>query len=194
MNPNLIPQFSALYIAQDKETAEKELWSYKNFSKMSPFDFSLTHSISAVSVQGVLDMVFDVRGYKKLTKVIKILKKFKFSSVLKAQGRKLKKVSEVIQTRKRLHESILEDRWREKPMRFDIPSNSQIFGQMVQSSGITGILYYSCNNQKECLTIFPKNFKNSSSFIELIDTPPNKKIPKKIDSSNFRICETEVNI
>ena len=194
MNPNLIPQFSALYIAQDKETSEKELWSYKNLSKMSSFDFSLTRSISAVSVQGALDTVFDIRGYKKLTKVIKILKKFKFSSTLKAKGKKLEKVSEIIQTRKQLYESILEDGWRKKPMHFDIPSNSQIFGQMVQSSGISGILYHSCNNQKECLAIFPKNFKNSSSFIELIDTPPNKKIPRKIDSSNFRICETEINI
>ena len=79
-------------------------------------------------------------------------------------------------------------------MQFDVPSNSQIFGQMIYASRISGILYYSSITKKECLAIFPTNFKNSSSFIELIDEPPNKQVPKKIDSSNFSICETEIKV
>lgn len=201
MNPDLIPQFSALYIAQDKETAEKELLS-QHKRNLSQYDLSLTNprSISVVSICGVLETVFDIRGYKKLTRLVKILKKFKFSNPFKEKGKKLKtkvkklKESKIIQTRKLLHESIAETNWEYKPMRFDVPSNSQILGQMVRSSKITGILYCSSNTQKECLALFPNNFKNSSSFIELIDTPPNKKIPKRIDKSNFNICETEINI
>ena len=76
-------------------------------------------------------------------------------------------------------------------MIFDIPSNSQIFGQMVRASGISGILYYSKNTKKECLAIFPDNLKDSSSYVELLDKPPNNKIPAKIDYSNFNVCETE---
>ena len=199
MNPDLIPQFSALYIAQDKEIAEKELLSYKKSLNISRYDLSLARSISMVSIRGVLDTVFDIRGYKKLTKAIKILKKFRFSNAFKEQVKKLKKEvllekSTIVQTRKTLHESILEIKWREKPMKFDVPSNSQIFGQMVRSSGITGVLYYSSNTRKECLAVFPSNFKNSSSFIELIDKPPNKKIPRRIDKSNFDICDTQIEI
>lgn len=58
MNPNLVlvPKFSALYIAQDKETAEQELLLSKEHPKLSPFDFSLTDSssISVVAVRGIL--------------------------------------------------------------------------------------------------------------------------------------------
>lgn len=42
INPNVVPQFSALYIAQDKETAEKELLSYKNCPDISNFDICET--------------------------------------------------------------------------------------------------------------------------------------------------------
>ena len=198
MNPDLIPHFSALYIAEDKETAEQELLS-QNKNEMSSYDLSLTSStsISVVSIKGILKTVFDIRGYKKLTKLVKILKKFKFSNASKETGKKLKNKgipinSKIIQNRKELHESISETGWRGKPMRFDVPSNSQIFGQMVRSSKIIGILYCSSNTEKECLVLFPDNFKNSSSFIELADKPPNKKIPKRIDKSNFSICETEI--
>ena len=196
MNPSVIPMFSALYIAQDKETAEKELLLSKDHPKLSPFDFSLTDSssISIVAVHGILDTVFDIRGDTKLKRIIKILSKFKFSPSLKKLGNTLKIDPKIIKTKKQMHESISEVKWRNIPIDFDLPSNSQIFGQMVRDSGISGVLYYSSITQKECLAIFPNNFKNSSSFIELIDEPPNKKIPTRIDSSNFNICETEIKV
>lgn len=196
MNPSVVPRFSALYIAQDKETAEKELLLSKDHPKLSPFDFSLTDpsSISIVAVHGILDTIFDIRGDTKLKRIIKILSKFKFSPFLKKLSSTLKIDSKIIKTKKQMYESISETKWRNKPMDFDVPSNSQIFGQMVRNSGISGVLYCSSITQKECLAIFPTNFKNSSSFIELIDKPPNKKIPRKVDSSNFDICETEIRV
>ncbi|MDE0119137.1 MAG: RES domain-containing protein [Bdellovibrionales bacterium] len=196
MNPDLVPRFSALYIAQDKETAEQELLLPKGHPKLSPFDFSLTDSssISIVAVQGILDTVFDIRGDTKLKGIIKILSQFKFSPALKKLGSSLKIDRKIVKTRKQMYDSISEIKWRNKPMDFDVPSNSQIFGQMVRAAGISGILYKSNITQKECLVIFPTNFKNSSSFIELIDKPPNDKIPTKIDNSNFNICETEIEV
>ena len=85
MSPNVVPMFSALYIAQDKETAEKELLLSKDHPKLSSFDLSLTDSssISTVVVQGILDTVFDIRGDTKLKGIVKILRKFKFSPSLK---------------------------------------------------------------------------------------------------------------
>ena len=191
-----MPKFSALYIAQDKETAEKELLSSKDHPDLSSFDLSLTDpsSISIVAIRGVLDTVFDIRGDTKLKGIIKILRKFKFSPSLKKLGSTLKIEPKIIKTKKQMYESISEVKWRNMPIDFDVPSNSQIFGQMVRASGISGILYYSNITKKECLAIFPTNFKNSSSFIELIDKPPNDKIPTKIDRSNFNVCETEINV
>ena len=196
INP-LIPQFSGLYLAQDKETAESELFSCKKEHNLSPYELSLTktNSVSVVSVQGTLDTVFDIRGHKKLTSIIKIIKKFKFSKAVKNQSKKTGiKYSTIIQTRKQLHTSISDIGWRRHPVLFDLPSNSQIFGQMVRASGISGILYKSYHTQKECLAIFPSNLQNSSSYIELMDEPPNNKIPKKIDKTNFGICEHEIQI
>ena len=102
MNPSLIPKFSALYIAQGTETAEKELLSPKDHPDLSKFDLSLTESssISTVAVQGILDTVFDIRGDTKLKGVIKILRKFKFSPSLKKLGNTLKIDPKIINTRK----------------------------------------------------------------------------------------------
>ena len=157
MSPSLVPKFSALYIAQDKETAEKELLLSKDHSKLSPFDFSLTDpsSISIVVVHGTLDTVFDIRGDTKLKGIVKILSKFKFSSSLKKLGNTLKIDQKIVKTRKQMYESISKVKWRNMPIDFDVPSNSQIFGQMVRAAGISGLLYYSSITQKECLAIFP---------------------------------------
>ena len=200
INPNLIPKFSSLYIAQDKETAESEMLlskaSSENSNGLSSYDLSLTkaNSISSIVINGKLDTVFDIRGYKKLTKFIKILKKFKLSKDLieKAKKLQIKSKTRILQTRKQIHESLMAENWALNPTFFDTPSNSQIFGQLVRASGILGILYFSQYTEKECLAIFPSNFENSSSFIELQNEPPNKQIPKRIDSSNFDMFEKEI--
>ena len=199
VHPDLIPTFSALYLAEDKKTAETELLTLSNISfnfsrEISLLDLSLTNksSISTVFVSGKLNLVFDLRNDDSLYRIIKILKTFKFSTSFKRKSQKLGKTSIIIQTKRKLFESIMEPHWRYKPIQFDIPSNSQIFGQIVQASGVSGILYYSKHTKKECLAVFPNKFKHSSSFIALIDEPPNQRVPSRIDSSNFNICEAEI--
>jgi hypothetical protein len=73
-------------------------------------------------------------------------------------------------------------RW---PIMFDVPSTSQVFGSLVMNAGIEGILYNSTITQKACLAIFPQNFLNSSTFIELDDAAPSADVQCRIDSSNF---------
>ena len=69
MNPNLIPQFSALYIAQDKETAEKELWSYKSFSKKNYLIFfaAKTRSLNSFFVAISIVSFFNSCAFSDLT-------------------------------------------------------------------------------------------------------------------------------
>jgi len=70
-------------------------------------------------------------------------------------------------------------------MLLDIPSNSQIFGQLIMEAGIQGILYKSKLTGKECLAIYPFNFPNSDSFIQLNDESPNLNTPSRIDAINY---------
>ena len=196
------PKFSALYIARDGTTARDELLIHNNSSKESGLtseekNLTIPSSLTSVCLNGVLDSVFDLRGNKKLSKLMKIFKKSKFSTSLREREKSLiqqgliEKKQEIFQHKKALHDSFFEKDWRKHPALYELPSNSQIFGHMVYSAGITGILYYSTRSDRrvECLSIFPQNFKNSTSYINLKDPPPNKKIPIRIDSSNFAICE-----
>ena len=74
--------------------------------------------------------------------------------------------------------------WRRWPTFFDVPAAPQIFGSLVQSAGIEGILYTSAITGGECIAIFPQNFLNSTSFVELDDPAPTG-VQIRIDSTNF---------
>jgi hypothetical protein len=77
-------------------------------------------------------------------------------------------------------------RWREWPMVHDVPSVPQIFGRIVLDAGIEAILYDSVLTHNPCSAIYPQNFQNSSSYIELDDPCPSETIHKRIDSTTFK--------
>lgn len=70
-------------------------------------------------------------------------------------------------------------------MLYDAPAAGQIFVGIAVDAGIEGILYESVLTGKECLAVFPQNFLNSSSYVELDDPAPSGAVRKRIDSSNF---------
>ena len=70
-------------------------------------------------------------------------------------------------------------------MVFDVPAPCQIFGGIVKDAGIEGILYNSSITRRVCLAIFPQDFENSSSFLELDDAVPLEAVQRRVDSSNF---------
>jgi len=86
---------------------------------------------------------------------------------------------------------LLSPDWRKKPSIYDIPANSQIFGHLIYTAGIDGILYPSKLTEKPCLAIYPRNFPGSDSFIQMDDELPHENVPKKIDESNWQVCDTE---
>jgi hypothetical protein len=79
--------------------------------------------------------------------------------------------------------------WRINPSRYDVPANSQIFGHLIHSAGIEGILYPSKFTKELCLALFPKNFVETESFFQMDDEPPHLKVPTRIDGTNWRLCE-----
>ena len=89
---------------------------------------------------------------------------------------------------KSLLNSLLDPEWRALCMQFDIPANCQIFGQLVASAGITGILYPSKFTKKKCLAIYPQNF-DSESFVTVEgDTPENAV--SRLDASSWISLKT----
>jgi len=190
-----IPFFPGLYLAKDKNTALQEHLGqvFKNQkARLSPREIALTNPCSEtiVSISGQIDMVFDLTKVQNLTDFVNLTKDFSLSPELILLGEKLNiKESKIIKTAPSLLSSLLNPHWRILPNNFDVPSSSQIFGHLVYSAGIEGILYPSKFTNGLCLVIFPHNFSNSDSCLIMDDETPHKKVPKKIDKNNWRICD-----
>ena len=88
----------------------------------------------------------------------------------------IKKMSE-------LSDALLDSYWRASIVRFDVPSNSQSFGNIVRAAKIEAIKYRSKYSSGYCLAIFPENLA-LGSFLELSDkSAPN--VITRLDSTNF---------
>ena len=73
----------------------------------------------------------------------------------------------------RIYIDHLRSRSFQDPQQFDLPSNSQVFGRIAVAAGLHGILYPSARQQgKQCLALFPQNWADSGSVVEVADTPP----------------------
>jgi hypothetical protein len=189
-----LPEFQCLYLTKDKDTALQETLGQdpNKIGKLSPRELALTNSQSEtiVSVSGHLDKIFDLRKAANLKKLVAIFKTFKISKELKKLSKEIHtEEPQIIKSEKALLESIQEKNWRDRPVNFDIPSNSQIFGYLIYLAGIDGILYSSKLTGQDCLAVFVKNFEQGESFIALDDEAPHPRVPNKIDAKSWRLCE-----
>lgn len=195
VNPE-VPRFSGLYLAINKDTALQEHLGQEatgKSSKISARELALTNPASEVivSVSGKLDKVFDLTNIDNLKPFIKLIKNFSLSAQLIKMANKLGKKPTIIKTKKRLLDNLLDHNWRVYPTCYDIPSTSQIFGSLIYSAGIEGILYPSKLTNKLCLVTYPRNFSVTESYISLDDEVPHPKVPKIINGSNWRISEMD---
>jgi hypothetical protein len=189
IDPSRFPVFPALYLASDKKTALAELLGRDGpADSLTPEELALTKptSITVVSVSGKLESVLDVRDEKNLASFVNLVKDFKLSSGLIMKARRLGFPAKVVRDTNQLVKEFQMSKWREWPMGFDVPSSSQIFGRIVLDAGIEGILYESVLTHSLCSAIYPQNFQNSSSYIELDGPCPSETIHKRIDSTTFR--------
>ncbi len=188
------PSFSGLYIASNKDTALQETLGQaaNGGTNPSPLEFALMNPQSEVfvSVSGEMEKVFDLRTPDCLKGFLDLIKDFTLSDAIRKEAKALGFPEPmVIKTIKQLHEALTDGGWRVNPSMFDVPANSQIFGQLVFQAGIEGILYSSKFTGDDCLCVFPHNFAVTSSYISLDDEPPHEKVPLQIDNTNWRICE-----
>jgi len=189
IDPARHPVFPALYIASDKGTALAEvLGREENAGSLTPEELALTKpdSIAIVSVSGKLDSVFDIHERSNLVPFVHLVRGFRLSSSLLREARKLGEGLRLIQTASELRDNLEKREWRSWPMLFDVPATCQVFGGLVMNAGIEGIRYSSAITGKECLAIFPQNFLNSSSFVQLDGPAPAEIVQARVDSTNFR--------
>lgn len=194
VNPE-VPFFSGLYMAKNKDTALQEYLgqeSVKPNMQLTSLEMALAHpgSVSVVSVSGKLDKVFDLTQANNLLPLIELIKHFTLSKEL-IELSKMLSISgpQVIKTKKLLLNTLLDREWRAYPTNYDVPSNSQIFGHLIYSAGIEGILYPSKFTDAPCLVIYPKNFIGTDSFIQLDDETPHLGVPNRLDAITWRLSE-----
>ncbi len=191
MDPTRYPMFPALYLAADKGTAFAEvLGRDKAAGSLTPEELALTKpdSISAVSVSGKLDTVLDIRVLANLSAFVGLIKTFRLSKPLIVEARRLGFPLQLVTTIAELKRVLMLANWRNWPMLYDVPAAGQIFGGVSVDAGIEGILYESVLTGRECLAVFPQNFLNSPSYVELDDPAPSDKVRTRVDSSNFAEC------
>lgn len=150
-------------------------------------------SVQHLLESGTLDKIFDLTETDNLKPFVELIKNFKLSNALKATAKKLYQVNpNIIKTPHELSQNLLRADWRQWPVSCDIPANSQIFGHLICSAGIEGILYTSKFTGKLCLAVFPRNFVGTDSYITLDDEPPHASVPTRIDAYNWRVSEQDI--
>jgi len=188
IDPTRYPMFPALYLAADKGTALAEVIGRdKDVGSLTPEQLALTKpdSISAVSVTGKIEAVVDIRMSRNLSKFVSLIKDFKLSKPLISEAQRLGSPLKLITTVTELRTVLMLDNWRNWPTLYDVPAGCQVFGAVAANAGIEGILYESVLTGRECLAVFPQNFLNSSSYVELSDPAPSDDVRTRMDSANF---------
>ena len=181
INKNLFPVFPALYIANGKDTCVKEV-----YDGMEMF-FSKKRGDSFFRISGCINTLLDITRKGSLNKFVKVIKRITLSKELKKRVRQLKLDRSSLQSVVQLKKALYNRNWKWESSIYDIPSASQIFGQLVNNAGIEGILYKSTKHSKTglCLAVFPENFKNSESYIALNDCSRSITC-KRLDSESYQ--------
>lgn len=207
-----VPVFSALYLASDKNTALQEHlgqvppsnevkkmlsvslgMTEEEINELKPRDLALCNpnSETVVSVSGRLDKVIDLRGCESLDVFVKLIKAFTLSEDLIKRAKALDINNPgVVKTATQLLMTLLQPDWTLLPTRYAVPANPQIFGHLLFLAGVEGVIYPSKFTDKPCLALFSRNF-SEKSFIALDDEAPHNGVPKRIDATNWRLCELE---
>src|ERR1700733_7355996 len=180
LSPGVFTAFSSLYCAEDYGTAFLEKFGSPDITLSNGFsgeDFALRKpgSFSFVRLNVTLENVLDISDHATLKPMVEILREFEVPKSVALTARKLglKQAPWLIRSSTTLQKHLLPPNWRLRPMHFDLPANSQIFGRLVAAAGIHGIVFPSSRDPtRRCLALFPQNWARSASFVELADVPP----------------------
>ena len=190
LNPGKFPVFPALYMAEDYPTAYSEYFGAPKDTAAGGFnghELALRDpgSFSAVKLSFELENLFDLTKLSNLNAFAKIISSFTAPKELQDIA-KLIEASKpmLVSTSKELRDSFLCSNWHNYPAQFEIPSNSQVFGRLLNSFSFDGIIYPSTKGKGKCIAVFTHNLIGSDSHIELVDEAPPNVIHTRLDAEN----------
>lgn len=187
LHDSLVRPFPALYLAEDYQTAYREMYQMDKTTEqgLSPEDLDLGRSMSCYRVRGQVSRVFDAGNLLNLAPFAGVLKKFKVPPELRAVTKRLKlgrAEAAMIRTPQQLHEGLSVQNWRTWAVQFDLPAPSQHFGYWLKNAGFEAIKYRSTKNPLGCcIAVFPDNL-SGDSFVELED-PADPHVISRLDST-----------
>jgi len=184
------PQFPALYIAEDTQTAYLEslgLRQDQQVDGLTTNDLAVAGNFSHFNITGKLTQVLDLRSKETLSNFYKRIEDIELPIYYRHEANNLGIAPLLpVHNLNELYNSIFVENWRFLPMQFDAPSNSQIIGQIAHSAGLEAILYPSSKNNHLALCIFPDNFKDSDACIEIVGEVANTVLDKRIDKETYK--------
>jgi len=195
LSPSQFPPFSALYIAENYETAYAEkfgMTTAEDREGLSGHELALSNptSFSYVNISGEVNNLFDAGRNSSFAKFSAIIKKFTMPGDLKAIARKSRiKKPWLITDPATIKQTLLGNDWRHWPVQYQIPANPQVFGRLIRDAGYEGIIYPSTKGKGKCIALFPENFNGSDSFLQLADEPPNGSTCTRLDSKTWEELE-----
>ena len=186
--------FPALYIANDydvafcekfhcKEDIEKEKGRALEFALKKPESF--THQ----RVNIFLEKIIDLRKDDSLQAFFEVVKHIKMPLYYKEQAKKLQLSMSMAKNVTQLRSGILEPFYQQWDYWLDCPSSSQWFGHYVRLAKIQGIIYPSIKSESGFnVAIFPDQFEESSSYVELSDESDFvEDTSRRPDTKNFQL-------
>ena len=189
LSPGTFTPFPALYIAEDFEAAFYERFGGPSISKhgvLTTEELALRspQSFTQVRLRGVIENVIDVGDLESLKSFASVLREFPMPDTTRRLARALgmRNPPWLIRSPTTLQRQLLHPHWRVLPQQFDLPSNSQIFGRIAVAAGLHGITYPSARHAaKRCIALFPQNWSDSGSFVEVTDEAPEGARLTRID-------------
>lgn len=191
LNPATFTPFPALYLGEDAATAYRERFGLApgaTEAGLTGAELSLRSpgSFTQVRVHGRVDQVLDIGDPSALQPFVEVIKHFTLPQAIGPLARKLslRRPPGLIRSVAGLQKQLLSRGWRILPMHYDLPANPQVFGRIAAAAGVHGILYPSVRaSGKRCLALFPQNWTESASFVEVSDAVPPEAHLTRLDAS-----------
>lgn len=190
VSPPRFPTFPALYVASNHATAFCEKFGVEHDAKYQGLTSDELRacsgqSWSSFSVNGVVHRVLDLTDNAVPAQLCAIFARFSIpvEAMRAARMAGLGKAT-IVRTLPQFYKTVLANNWRAMPSQFNLPSNSQIIGQLAAEAGCEAILYPSVQYPSGmCLALLTRCIANDGTFVEISGTASTVAITR-VDSTH----------
>jgi len=185
LDVDLFAPFPALYLASDYETAYAERFGAPpSDASPQPHELALrgSRSFTSVSLSGQLYDLFDLRESDTVKGFARVISKFSMNKELQQMARKLDMRGPLlISTQGNLYKSLLGN-WRDMPMQYGLPANSQVFARFLRQANFEGVIYPSTKGEGSCIALFLDRLDGSDAYLGLSDRAPPEVTETRLDA------------